>query len=164
MQFWPTTQSVSKILHYTGRFKVCRMVQARLLRKNNPDACYANAVYKFLKQQAINNQNNVAFYSTNTKCKAVVCEPGFLVAATMRGKKVVVGVNETFKVADPDFSKLSFIPDAYLLYEIPDQETEISTLESNEDDNTIMAETFKNWYMGQVHYSIKIWLLKVALS
>ena len=37
------------------------MVQARLLRKKNPDAHYANAVYKFLKQWAVKNQNNVAF-------------------------------------------------------------------------------------------------------
>ena len=55
MQFWLTTQSASKILHYTGRFKVCRMVQARLLKKYNPDTHYANVVYKFLKQRAVKN-------------------------------------------------------------------------------------------------------------
>ena len=59
------------------------------------------------------------------------------------------------KLADHNFSKLSFIPDAYLLHEIPDQETEISTLESNNDDNIIMAETSRNWYTGQVYYGIK---------
>ena len=51
-------------------------------------------------------------------------------------------MNETFKVADHDFSKISY---AYLLHEIPDQETKISTLESNEFDNIIMAKTSKNW-------------------
>ena len=55
MQFWPTTQRAPKLLYYMGRFKVCHMVQARLLRKNNLDVHYANAVYKFLKQQAIMN-------------------------------------------------------------------------------------------------------------
>ena len=74
---------------------------------------------------------------------------GCFVAAVTQGKKVVVGVTETFKVADHDFSKLSFIPDAYLVHEIPDQETEISPLESNVDDNTIMTETIKNWYTGK---------------
>ena len=53
MQFWPTTRSGLKILHYTGRFR--RIVHARLLRKNNPDVHSASAVYKFLKQQAIKN-------------------------------------------------------------------------------------------------------------
>ena len=33
LQFWPTSRSVSKLFHYTGRFKVRHMVQARLLRK-----------------------------------------------------------------------------------------------------------------------------------
>ena len=115
MQFWPTTQSALKILHHTGRFKVCRMVQARLLRKNNPDTHYAKPVQKFLKQRAIKNRNNVAFFSANAKCKVSVGETGFPVAAVARGKKVVVDVNETFRVADHDFSKLSFIQDAYLL-------------------------------------------------
>ena len=66
----------------------------------------------------------------------------------------VVGVNETFKVAYHDFSKLSFLPDAYIMHEIPDQETKISTLECNEDDNTIMAKTSKNWYTRQIYYGI----------
>ena len=45
--------------------------------------------------------------------------------------------------------------DAYLLLEIPDQETETSTLESNKDDHTVMAETSKNWYSWQEYYGIK---------
>ena len=61
----------------------------------------------------------------------------------------------TFKVGDHDFSKLSFIPDAYLLHEEPDQETKISTLESNKDDNTIMTKTSKIWYTGQIYYGLK---------
>ena len=64
-------------------------------------------------------------------------------------------MNETFKVGYHDFSKLSFIPDAYLLHEIPDQETKISTLERNKDGNTIMTKTSKIWYTGQVYYGIK---------
>ena len=64
-------------------------------------------------------------------------------------------MNETFKVADHDLRKLFFIQDAYLLHEIPGQENEISTLESNEDDNSIMAEASKNWYPVQVYYGIK---------
>ena len=84
-------------------------------------------------------------------------EPGFLVAAVARRKKVVVGVNETFKVADHDFSKLSFIPDAYLLHEIPNQKIETFTLENNKDDNNITAKTSKNWYTGQVYYGIKMY-------
>ena len=109
----------------------------------------------FLTQRAINNRTNVAFLSADAKCKFSVSKPRFPLAAVARGKNVVVGVNETFKVADQDFSKLSFTPDTYLLHEIPGQENKISTLESNEDDNTIMAKTSKDWYTGQVYHGIK---------
>ena len=72
------------------------MVQARLLKKYNPDTHYANVVYKFLKQRAVKNWNNVAFFSADAKCKVSVDKPGFPVAAIVWGKKVVVIVNETF--------------------------------------------------------------------
>ena len=55
------------------------------------------------------------------------------------------------KLGDHCFIELSFILDDYLLHEIADQETKISTLESNKDDNTIMAITSKNCYTGQVY-------------
>ena len=112
-------------------------------------------MYKFLKQRAVKNWNSVAFFSADVKCKVSVDKPGFPVAAIAWGKKVVVSVNETFKVGDHNFSKLSFIPDVYLLHEEPDQETKISTLESNKDDNTIMTKTSKIWYTGQVYYGLK---------
>ena len=37
-----------KMVQYTGRFKVRRMVQSRILRKNNPDAHYTNAIQRFI--------------------------------------------------------------------------------------------------------------------
>ena len=50
LQFWLTSKSTSKLLHYTGRFRVRHVVQACILRKTNPDADYARAVYSFLKK------------------------------------------------------------------------------------------------------------------
>ena len=32
LQFWPSSASVSELLHYIARFKVKKMVQARILR------------------------------------------------------------------------------------------------------------------------------------
>ena len=51
LQFWPTTRTVASTLRYTGRFKIKRMVQARILRKNNPDAHYGNAICSFLHER-----------------------------------------------------------------------------------------------------------------
>ena len=50
LQFWPTAASESRILKYTGRFKVKRMIQSRVMRKYNPDFHYTNAIYSFLKK------------------------------------------------------------------------------------------------------------------
>ena len=36
LQFWPSSISVSNMLHYTGRFRVRRMIQGRLLHHDNP--------------------------------------------------------------------------------------------------------------------------------
>ena len=43
-RFWPTTKTLTNLTHYTGRFKVKRMVQARLLRKENVYSHYTNAI------------------------------------------------------------------------------------------------------------------------
>ena len=43
LQFWSCSRTAANMLHYTGRFKVKRMIQARLFRKNNPDAHYYDA-------------------------------------------------------------------------------------------------------------------------
>ena len=47
-----------------------------------------------------------------------ILQPGYPIAAASRGKKVLVGVNETFAVGDHDFSKFALIPDAVLVHDI----------------------------------------------
>ena len=86
LQFWPSTRTISNMTHYTGKFKVKRMVQARLLRKNISDSHYTNAVCSFLKERAIQNSTCTAMISADAKCKVSVGEPGFPIAAVSRGK------------------------------------------------------------------------------
>ena len=104
------------MLHYTERFKVKRMIQTRLFRKNYPDAHYCSALYNFMKQRATKHRTDSNFFSADAKCKVPVGEPDFSLASVSRGKKVVVGVNESFRVADHDFSKVSLIPDAIKIH------------------------------------------------
>ena len=99
LQFWPCSCTAANMLHYMGRFKVKRMNQARLFCKNNPDAHYCNAIYNFMKHRAIKHRSDSTFFSTDTKCKVSVGEPDFLSASVSRGKKVVVGVNESYRVS-----------------------------------------------------------------
>ena len=132
LQFWPTHRIASKMLHHTGRFRIRHMVQIRLFRKSNPDAHYVNAAYKFMREQAIKNRQNIAFFSADEKCKVPIGEPGYPIAAVTGGEKIIVSLNEKFLVIDHDFSKLSIIPDAYLLHKIPEKDE--LTDEKVEDD------------------------------
>ena len=84
--------------------------------------------------------------SADAKCKVSVGEPGYPIAAVSRGKQVIVGVNETFKVGDHDYSKISLIPDAILIHSIP--ENCDTTVETN---NPRVGD----WYTDQVYYSVK---------
>ena len=58
LQFWPCSRRVSNIKHYTAKFKVRRMVQVRLFRKNNPGSHYCNAFYNFMKERAMAHRVN----------------------------------------------------------------------------------------------------------
>ena len=143
-QFWPTHRTASKILHPTGRCRIRRVVQARLFRKSNPDAHYANAV---------KNRQNIAFFSTDTKCKEPIGEPGYRIAAVTRGKKVIIGLNEKFLATYHDFSKLSIIAEAYILHEIPEKHE--LTDEKVDDDLLDKGSRLGEWYSVQVFYGFK---------
>ena len=128
------------------------MVQARLFRKTNPDTHYANSIYKFLKECAVKNRQNEAFFSADAKCKVPVGEPGYPITTVTRGKKVIVGNNGKSHVADHDFTKLSLIPDAYLLHEIPESRDNLTAEESCDDIESGEKTCSGEWYTGQVFY------------
>ena len=44
--------------------------------------------------------------SSDAKCKISIGVPGTLIASVSRGERVLVGLNETFQVANHDFSKV----------------------------------------------------------
>ena len=147
LQFWPTIKTALNILHYTGRFKVKKMVQARIPCKNNPDTHYTNAVYSFLRKRAVKFAQCTTFTCVDAKCKVSIGEHGFPIAAVSRGKQVIVGCNQSFQVGDHDFSKLSFISDAILVHDIPQSEND----EELEDENEVTSERSKNlgeWFQG----------------
>ena len=56
-------------------------------------------------------------------------------AAVSQGKKVLVGVNETAMVADHDFSKISIIPDAVLIQDVPEPYNCEHQISLNDMDN-----------------------------
>ena len=126
-----------------------RMIQARLFRKNNPDADLCNAIHNFMKQRAIKHRTDLTFFSADATCKVSVGEPDFPLASVSRGKKVVVGVNESFRVADHDFSKVSLIPDAIFVQDIPEPQDDKPADEYLHDDSK------NSWFRGHVYYGVK---------
>ena len=68
-------------------------------------------------------------------------------------EKVIVGLNEKFLVTDHDFSKLSIIPDAYLLLEILEKD-ELTDKKVNYDLLN-KGSCLGKWYSGQVFCRFK---------
>ena len=107
------------------------MVQARLLRKSNPDSHYAKAVHKALKRRAIKNRENLTFISTDAKCKVSIGEPDYPVAAVSKRRRVIVAVNQVMKVAMITTLPRYIIPDAYLLHVPEDDSDELKSIQTN---------------------------------
>ena len=56
-------------------------------KKSNPDAHYANAVYKFLNEYAVKNHQNVAFSIADAKCKVPIGTPIYAITTVTKVKK-----------------------------------------------------------------------------
>ena len=102
-----------------------------------------------MKQRAIKHRTDSTFFSADTKCKVSVEEPVFPLASVSRGKNVVVGVDQSFRVADHDFSKVSLIPDAIFVQDIPEAQGDKPADEYLHDDSK------NSWFRGQVYYGVK---------
>ena len=136
LQFWPKSAHAHSKIHYTRRFRVKYMVQARQFRKNHEDSHYAACIFRYEREMAAKFRQHSLFVCMDDKHRVKVGEPHHPVAAAERGKKVLVGHNTSFEVADHDFTKFSLIPSVSLLVNIPKDVTE-------------------SWYSGQVFIGLK---------
>ena len=136
LQFWPKSVHSHSKIHYTGRFNVKYMVQARQFRKDHEDSHYAAAIFRYQREYAVMMREHSAFVCLDDKHKVKVGEPGHPVAAVERGKRVLVRRDESFEVADHDFTKFSLIPSVTLDVNIPE-------------------EVSGTWYSGQVYIGLK---------
>ena len=73
-----------------------------------------------MKERALAHRDISTLFSVDAKCKVSVGEPDFPIASVTRGKKVIVGIKQSFEVGDHDFSKISVIPDAVFVQKIPE--------------------------------------------
>ena len=120
LQFWPSNAYNKVAENYSGRLDVKHMVQSRHLHHSHPDAHYAAAAFRHLREFAVDYAKYATLVSLDDKHLVKVGEPGFPVAAVDRGRMVVVGKDVQFQVADHDFTKLKITPSVALLCDIPD--------------------------------------------
>ena len=135
LQFWPKNAHAHSSIHYTGCFSVKYMVQARQFRKDHVDSHYGAAVFRYQREFAVQFRDNSAFVSMDDKHKIKVSKPNNPVAAAERGRRVMVGRNQTFQVSD-HFTRFSLTPSVSLVIDIPDDIT-------------------GSWYRGQVLIGLK---------
>ena len=89
-------------------------------RKHHVDAHYASAVFRYEKEFCVKFREHTTFFCEDDKHTIKVGEPGFPVAAAERGKRVIVGLNESLQVGDHDFTKFSLSPSVSLDVDIPE--------------------------------------------
>ena len=107
------------------------MVQKRQLRKTHEDEHYAAAVFRYVREYAIQLKDQCTMVCIDDKRWLKVGEPGFPVAAAERGRKVIVRAGTTFEVGDHDFTKFNIVPFVALIVDIPN-------------------DIHESWYQGQV--------------
>ena len=96
-----------------------------------------------MKERAMAHRDTSALFSVDAKCKVSVGEPDFPIASVTKGKKVILGINQSFEVSDHDFSKISIIPDAVFVQKSPENK--------QQDDEGFQS----SWFSGKVFYSFK---------
>ena len=121
LQFWPKTRKAKASLQHTGRFTLKFMVQQRQWRHSHPDAHYAAACFRYMREYALTLRSLCSFVCLDDKHKIKIGEPGFPVASAERGKKVSVRNDQVLEVGDHDFTKFSLIPSVIFFIEIPEE-------------------------------------------
>ena len=96
------------------------MVQKRQFRHHHVDAHYCAALFRYMREFAISVQDLAVFVSLDDKHRIKIGEPNYPVAAAERGRRVLVGPNETFEVADHDFTKFSVVSSVSFVIKIPE--------------------------------------------
>ena len=85
-----------------------------------------------------------------------------------RGKKVIIGSNQKFEVADHDFRKLSIIPGAVSVHDIPEVTEDIIHNSCSDENERQLIEGSKchkgEWYAGKVFYAFKSMVLEESTA
>ena len=81
---------------------------------------FMHVIFRYLREYALFVRDYSVLVSVDDKHKVQVGEPSYPVAATERGRRVMVREDERFIVGDHDFTKFSLVPSVTFLIDIPE--------------------------------------------
>ncbi|XP_070538845.1 uncharacterized protein [Ptychodera flava] len=125
LQFMPQNKFSTRATIYTGRFNLKFMVQSRQINTYHPDAHYAAAIFKYLKEFAVKYRDYAVLMCVDDKSNIPVGEPGVPLATINRCQKTIVQAGVPLMAADHDTStKCKLTPSTCLIVETPEKCTE----------------------------------------
>src|SRR2546423_12844812 len=89
LQFWPKTEFSES--HYTGRFQIKYMVQARQIHKFHIDSHYCAALWRYLREFTIKFKEFVALICADDKHKVPIGE-SVATSTEVRNKQTLTSV------------------------------------------------------------------------
>ena len=120
LQFYPKNPRAKTAGIYRKRLSIKMMVQKRQFRKTHVDEHYCAAIFRYLREYTLKYRNLSLLLCLDDKHRVKIGEPGYPVAAAERGRRVIVSLQEQFKVGDHDFTRFSIIPSVLFHIDIPD--------------------------------------------
>ena len=85
--FSPPNMFSKSSQYYTGKINLKHAIQRRLLRSFHADSHYCNALFRYMREMAIQHKENCLFVSCNDKAKVDYGEPGTALSTGVRVKK-----------------------------------------------------------------------------
>ena len=112
--------------YYTGKINLKHAIQRRLLRSFHADSHYCNALFRYMREMAIQHKENCLFVSCNDKAKVDYGEPGTALSTGVRVKKSLVSINSTLGALDHEVTQKGNVTSAVsLLRKVPDSIDEL---------------------------------------
>ena len=121
LQTSPSNKYTARVQAFTGRLAIQHKVQVRQLRAQHPDSHFCAAIFKYMRQRAVELQH-VHMQMMDDKAKIPVGEPGLPVSTGVRVKPVPTASAVVLDACDHDVSsKGKLTPTVILSPVIPSQ-------------------------------------------
>lgn len=101
---------------YTSKVPLQFKIQTSQLRSSHVDEHYCCAIFKYMRQYAMEFKDLVTFLCVDDKSKVDFGEPGQAVSSGVRGKKSIVAVNSMLSALDHDQGTKGSLTPSVCLY------------------------------------------------